>query len=236
MLNAMGETVEATPEAHAEFMALMGVPLQEWPDPQPLMAKVPAEPYPIDALPDTIRHAVEEVAGFVKAPIPLVASSALSSISLAIQNHVDVKRAEKLSGPTGLFMLTIADSGERKSTCDGFFTKAIRDYEQQQAEMAKQPLKDYKADIEAWDAKRGGIKEKIRSFPKTTSLPKAWSWHCATWNTKSRSPHAFPVCSMPMQLPKHWRMGWQNSGLPVGWYRQKQALSSVRMAWVKIVS
>ena len=86
MLN-VSETVEATPEARAEFMALMGLPLQEWSDPQPLMAKVPPEPYPVDALPDTIRHAVEEVAGFVKAPIPLVASSALSSLSLAIQSQ-----------------------------------------------------------------------------------------------------------------------------------------------------
>ena len=41
---------------------------QSWPEPQPLAAKVVPEPYPIDALPKTIRAAVEEVAGFVKAP------------------------------------------------------------------------------------------------------------------------------------------------------------------------
>ncbi|WP_374338970.1 DUF3987 domain-containing protein [Leeia sp.] len=137
-----------------------------WPDPLPLAAKVEPEPYPLDALPPPIRAAVEEVAGFVKAPVPMVASSALAALSLAIQAHADAKRAEKLHGPVGLFLLTIADSGERKSTCDGFFTRAIRDYEEAQAEAAKPALKDYKAAIEAWEAKRCGVKEKIRQLAK----------------------------------------------------------------------
>ncbi len=137
-----------------------------WPEPQPLTASHAPEPYPLDALPDTVRAAVEEVAGFVKAPLPMVASSALAALSLAIQAHVDIKRAEKLHGPTGLFLLTIADSGERKSTCDGFFTKAIRDYEAEQTEAAKPVLKRHKADIEAWEAKRSGIKDKIRHLAK----------------------------------------------------------------------
>lgn len=135
-----------------------------WPKPQPLTAKVAPEPYPIDALPPTIRAAVEEVAAFVKAPLPLVTSSALAALSLAIQSHADVKRLEKLIGPVGLFMMAIADSGERKSTCDGFFTKAISDYEQAQANAAKPLLADHRAATEAWEAKRSGIKEKIRAL------------------------------------------------------------------------
>ncbi len=137
-----------------------------WPKPHPLAAKVEPEPYPLDALPLAVRAAVEEVAGFVKAPVPMVASSALAALSLAIQAHADAKRAEKLHGPVGLFLLTIADSGERKSTCDGFFTKPIRDYEEAQAEAAKPILKDHRAAIEAWEAKRGGVKESIRQLAK----------------------------------------------------------------------
>ncbi len=137
-----------------------------WPDPHPLAAKIEPEAYPLDALPLPIRAAVEEVAGFVKAPVPMVASSALAALSLANQAHADAKRAEKLHGPVGLFLLTIADSGERKSTCDGFFTRAIRDYEEAQAEAAKPALKDHRAAIEAWEAKRGGVKEKIRQLAK----------------------------------------------------------------------
>ncbi|MHB8472910.1 MAG: DUF3987 domain-containing protein [Gammaproteobacteria bacterium] len=137
-----------------------------WPEPQPLTAKVEPEPYPLDALPGTIRAAVAEVQGFTKAPIPMVAGAALAALSLASQAHIDVKRADKLQGPVGLFLLTIADSGERKSTCDGYFTSAIRDYEAAQADAAKPILKDHKAAFEAWEAKRGGIKDKIRQLTK----------------------------------------------------------------------
>ena len=140
--------------------------LQEWSDTQPLTVRVKPEPYPLDALPGTIRAAVEEVVAFVKAPIPLVASSALGAISLAVQAHVDVQRAEKLSGPSSLFLLSIADSGERKSTCDGFFTKAIRAYEKEQAEAAKPLIKNHNAAMAAWDARRSGIKDKIRQLAK----------------------------------------------------------------------
>ncbi len=137
-----------------------------WPEPHPLAAKVEPEAYPLDALPDTIRAAVEEVAGFVKAPVPLVASSALAALSLACQAHIDAKRAEKLHGPVGLFLLTIADSGERKSTCDGFFTSAIRQYQEEQAEAMKPAIKEYQAAIAAWEAERDGLLSAVKDAGK----------------------------------------------------------------------
>ena len=106
----------------------------DWDTPLPLGIQVASESYPIDAFPEVVRGAVEEVQAFTQAPLPLVASSALGALSLTGQAYVDVKRAEGLAGPTSLFLLTIADSGERKSTCDEFFTKPIREYERQQME------------------------------------------------------------------------------------------------------
>ncbi|MDO9227087.1 MAG: YfjI family protein [Pseudomonadota bacterium] len=138
----------------------------EWPEPQPLSAKVEPEPYPVDALPDTIRAAVEEVAGFVKAPVPMVASSALAALSLAGQAHIDAKRAERLQGPAGLFLLTIADSGERKSTCDGFFVSVIRQYQEEQAEAMKPALKRHESDMDAWTAERDGLLSAIKEAGK----------------------------------------------------------------------
>lgn len=137
-----------------------------WPEPISLTAKLEPEPYPLDALPEAIRAAVEEVAGFVKAPLPLVASSALAVLSVACQAHVDAKRAENLDGPVSLFLLSIADSGERKSTCDGFFTKAIVEYQQEMAEAMKPEIKTYQAAISAWEAERDGILTAIKTTSK----------------------------------------------------------------------
>lgn len=141
-------------------------PYTDWPSPQALTEKIAPEAYPLDALPNSLRAAIEEVLGFTKAPVVLVASSALASLSLATQVHVDIKRAEKLTGPTGLFLLSIADSGERKSTCDGFFSKPIQVYEQEQAELAKPLLKDHAAAVSAWNAEREGVLSAIRDAGK----------------------------------------------------------------------
>jgi len=136
----------------------------EWPEPQPLIAdQIPREPYPLEALPETIRAAVLEVQNFTKAPIPLVAASALGAISLAGQTYVDIKRAENLCGPTSLFLINIADSGERKSTCDGYFTRALCNYEKESAENAKPLIYTYQGELEAWKSEVDGVKLKIKS-------------------------------------------------------------------------
>jgi len=138
----------------------------EWPEPLPLIAVVEPEPYPIDALPAVIRSAVKEVQAFVQAPVSLVASCALSAVSLAVQAHVDVKREDKLVGPSSLNLLDIAESGERKTTCDGFFTTAIEQYEQQQREQFEPVIIQYKADLDAWTANRNGLLDLIRAEAK----------------------------------------------------------------------
>ena len=79
---------------------------------------------------------------------------------------VDVQRANQLVGPTGLFLMAIADSGERKSTVDGYFTKAIREYEAVQEELAQQALQDYRSALNAWEAKKAGTVNAIRDASK----------------------------------------------------------------------
>ncbi len=140
--------------------------IDAWPELQPLIAKTEAQDYPLDALPPLIRGAVEEVCGFVKAPVPLVAMSALAALSVAIQAHVDVQRAIKLEGPCGLFLCGIADSGERKTSCDGYFTSAIHSYQTREREKAKPLIQAYDTALDAWKAKRSGVQEKIKALAK----------------------------------------------------------------------
>ncbi len=144
-----------------------------WSAPIPLTTEITAEPYPVESLPKDVREAVNEVLSFTQAPVPLVVNSAMSAMSLAIQASVDVERAKKLTGPVGLFLLTIADSGERKSTCDNFFTKAIRVYEAFKAEEAKPKKQEYQSELDIWESKRSGLKDKIRQLEKSGANTKA---------------------------------------------------------------
>jgi putative DNA primase/helicase len=137
-----------------------------WPDPVPLVASIEPEPYPVEALPPTIREAVQEVQDFAQAPMAMVATSALSALSLAAQGLHDVKRAEKLTGPIGLFTLVVADSGERKTTCDEFFTPAIRKWERAQVEAMQPEVERFEADMSAWAAERDGVLATIKECAK----------------------------------------------------------------------
>lgn len=188
-----------------------------WPEPQPLAAKVEPEPYPIDALPDTIRAAVEEVAGFVKAPVPMVASSALAALSLAAQAHVDAKRAERLQGPVGLFLLTIADSGERKSTCDGFFLSAIRQYQDEQAEAMKPAIKDHQAEIAAWEAERDGILAAIKGAGKSGKATDKLRRDLAELQRDKPEPPRVPRLLLGDETPENLAWGlakqWPSAGV-----------------------
>jgi putative DNA primase/helicase len=129
--------------------------------------KVAPEPYPLDALPDGIRQAVEEVQSFVQAPAALVSLAALAALSASAQALYNVHRADKLTGPIGLFLLSIADSGERKSTCDSFFRPAIREYEKQQAIARRTDVEKYRAAAAAWEATRTGLLTAIREAAKS---------------------------------------------------------------------
>lgn len=138
-----------------------------WPKPEPLARSTPEVPYPSEALPEVVLMAVREVQGFTKAPEAMVACSALAALSLAAQSHYDVARAEKLSGPTSLYFLVVAESGERKSTCDGILSKVLREHENRQQEDAQVDIKRYEADQAAWDAIRSGILESIKLAAKS---------------------------------------------------------------------
>lgn len=188
-----------------------------WPAPHPLAAKIEPEYYPLDALPDIIRAAVEEVAGFVKAPLALVASSALAGLSLACQAHIDAKRAEKLHGPVGLFLLTIADSGERKSTCDGFFTSPIRQYQEDQTEAMKPLIAEYQAAIASWEAERDGILSAIKDAGKKSKPTDKLRAELAELQQEKPEPPRVPRLILGDETPENlaWSLAkqWPSAGV-----------------------
>lgn len=152
-------------EVNANFSS-PEVPHDQWPDPEPLVSSMTPEPYPLDVLPDVIRAAVEEVQSFSQAPVAMVATSALSALSMAAQSLYDIKRAEKLTGPIGIFTLVIADSGERKTTCDEFFMPPVRAWERQQAEAMRPEVERHEAAMNAWSAEREGLLFAIKDAVK----------------------------------------------------------------------
>jgi len=138
-------------------------PNSEWPEPEPLTEPLDPLPYPVDALPPMLRDAVREAQAFVQAPIALVACSALAVLSLAAQGLVNVRRDRHLVGPVSLYLLAVADSGERKTTCDGIFSPALRQWEGGQLAQMSSELASHEAALAAFEAKKAGVLDAIKA-------------------------------------------------------------------------
>lgn len=117
--------------------------------------------FPVHALPAGVREAVLEVHHNMKAPVGLIASSALTSISLAAQSWANVQRMNGLEAPINLWFLTIAESGERKTAVDSKFLGVIREFEAEQAARFSVELSTYIAAMSAWRVKEKAI---LRAF------------------------------------------------------------------------
>lgn len=121
--------------------------------PQPLMREIPpGEPYPVHAL-GPLQGAVEAAQDVTQAPVGIAAQSALAVASLAVQGFANV---ETLGGdaPCSLFCLTIAESGERKSSCDRLLIRGVRDHERAQAAAYRDAIAEHEVAREIWAGKR----------------------------------------------------------------------------------
>lgn len=141
--------------------SLSDAPPFESEGPQPLVCEPPyGDPYPVDAL-CGLKPMVEAVYGETLAPVAIAAQSALACASLAVQAHADV---QTLGGtaPTSLFSMTVAVSGERKSTVDDLFMKPICDFEQEAAKYHGAEMADWENELAVWTAKHQQALEKVK--------------------------------------------------------------------------
>lgn len=119
-------------------------------EPVPLTRSIPQpEPFPMTALGPILGPAAAALVELVQVPDALAANSVLAMAALAAQPHGDV---ETLGGPrpVSLFMLTVAESGERKTTVDRIVTEAARDRMTELQTEYGDALRQYEAKVEAY--------------------------------------------------------------------------------------
>jgi hypothetical protein len=188
-----------------------------WPTPQPLISITSAAPFPTDSLPEVVRNAVLEVQKFVQAPVAMVATCALSTVSLACQAIIDVERANQLVGPVSLFTLVIAESGERKTTCDGFFGRTIRQFEREQEMLAKPLLAQHRAEKEAWEAEYEGLRSAIKKNSSKGITSEGQQKQLAALEKRKPGDPKVPQLSLSDETPESlaWTMSskWPSRGI-----------------------
>jgi len=122
--------------------------------------------FPINEFPEIVRDAVIEVHRNVQAPMALIASSALGAMSLSCQHAVDVQRPNCAVSPVSLFLMVIAESGERKTSVDRQFTEPIHKYQENKDTEAKAKQHEYKAEYTIWKGIFDHINDNIKKAIK----------------------------------------------------------------------
>jgi hypothetical protein len=80
---------------------------------------------PLDAFPGPMKEAIEALAERHEAHPTLCAQSVLAAANLAVHARVNVRRLDNSVCPTSVFLVTLAESGERKSSVDATLMRPL---------------------------------------------------------------------------------------------------------------
>jgi hypothetical protein len=126
--------------------------------PLPLFPPLPrSERYPIDALGPHLSEAAAAISRKVQVPEAIAAQSVLASASLAAQAHADVRLPYGQKRPLSLFFVTVAGSGDRKTTADNEALSPIRRREEALREEHRRAYAKWKVSHAVWAAEKRKI-------------------------------------------------------------------------------
>lgn len=113
--------------------------------------------FPLNAFPSELRNVILDIEELTQAPIPLIASSVISAISLSCQNLINVKINEKMKTPVSLFLFVIANSGERKTTVDRIVMELFYQHDKNSLHKSNENKENYSIEFKIWETKEKAI-------------------------------------------------------------------------------
>jgi hypothetical protein len=145
-------------DAAAAFARVSGFassPQYQSDSPSPLKREVrQAAPFPVKALGPVLAPAAQAIAAMVQAPLAIAGSSVLATASLVCAPHGDVLLPFGAVRPISLFIMTVAESGDRKSAADEKALNAFDRHERNGMENYLAVKQLYDNELMAWNAER----------------------------------------------------------------------------------
>ncbi len=130
---------------------------------RPLYRSLPSPPeFPVSAL-GPLEDAARAIQDMTQAPMAICAQSVLAAATLAVQAQRDVSLPAGGQKPlTGLFV-SVAESGERKSSVDRIALAAVYDVEREWLQTSDAGNLAYQNDKAAWELTRDGAKKQNKA-------------------------------------------------------------------------
>lgn len=115
---------------------------------------VPADPFPVEALGDLLGAAARGIQDVVQAPAAVCSQSVLAAATLAVQGYSDIELSVRRIRPISGFFLTVAATGERKTSTDDDALLAIVKREKALKDDYDIRFPQYKVALLAWEKAR----------------------------------------------------------------------------------
>ena len=118
--------------------------------------------YPFNNFPEGALQTFQQLSINTQAPFPLIGGSLLAAMAYACQRRVRVRRRPGLESLVTLDLLTIAESGERKSLLDALTSRSIRELESKALEGYRQSAVARAVNRQIYSVKRAMLLADLR--------------------------------------------------------------------------
>lgn len=137
----------------------------KWPEPIPLEIEELENPvFPVNALGEIMGPAAVELSWTIQAPLFLACQSILANAALVTQGIANVA-IDGRSYPLSLYLLSIAESGERKSAIDKVAGRPCEQWEQDQFEEYLKAKQEHQCALKARTIAEKALVKKLQGDP-----------------------------------------------------------------------
>jgi hypothetical protein len=141
--------------------------------PRPLMRTLPpALPFPVDALGELLGNTVKAISDRAQSPVAICAQSVLAAASLAVMGHADIVLPIQRKVPISLYLVSLAVTGERKSTSDDIAMYPVELYERELRDQYETDSLRFVSEHQAWEIARDELKRQGKNADQAETAKK----------------------------------------------------------------
>ncbi|MFV1478665.1 YfjI family protein [Serratia marcescens] len=122
-----------------------------------------SRPYPVQSFPPVIRNVIQSLHNNSQIPMELIGNVVLATISLTCQSLIEVIQPHtNMAEPCSLYLMTIAESGEGKTTINKQVMKPCYEFASDLIQQYEQKLIDYKRKYKTWKIRQQALEGNLR--------------------------------------------------------------------------
>ena len=135
--------------------------------PQTTPVKDAFSPYPVQSFPPVLRNVIQALHNNTQVPLSLIGNVVLAATSLSCQQLIEVIQPHtNMPEPCSLYLMTIAESGEGKTTINKQVMKPCYIFASELIQQYEKMVVDYKRQFKLWKIRQQALESNLRQAIK----------------------------------------------------------------------